>query len=194
MRIVGNKLIARRNRGDTITFRLEYENGDPFVIASGWDNPHFVMTIASSRYSQEQRYIKSWWLSLTTENFIRVEQTDIYLDTTINPEDPDKPSLDPANWAFTRIVRVIYQGINYFWYSNGEDWIPYDAPTIRIVFTVQDASEWIEQNYRWDCSIMAGTLTNEGQGKPPLKDFIVVKSLVEDAEMEVSSDSMGGLK
>lgn len=194
MRIVGNKLIARRNRGDTITFRLEYENGEPFVIASGWDNPHFVMTIASSRYSQEQRYIKSWWVSLTTENFIRLEQTDIYLDTTINPEDPDRPSLDPTEWTFIQIVKVIYNNISYYWYSDGEAWIPYVAPLITITFTVQNTSEWIEQNYRWDCSIMAGTLTEEGQGKPPLKDFIVVKSLVEDAEMEVSSDSMGGLK
>ena len=198
MRIVGNKLIARRNRGDTITFRLEYENGDPFVIASGWDNPHFVMTIASSRYSQEQRYIKSWWVNLDDRR--KFYNTEILL--SIEADEYYKPGLPPSNFVGvnSQVVKTIVNGVSYYWYaglpenSETHEWLEYEPLQISIPFTVQDASEWIEQNYRWDCSIMAGTLTNEGQGKPPLKDFIVVKSLVEDAEMEVSSDSMGGLK
>jgi len=188
MKIIGNKLVARRNRDATLTFRLEYENGDPFVISSEWDNPYFVMTIVSSRYSQEHRYFKSWWISLVDE--IRVKETNVQ---EVEGGVDDVPALDPTvtGEAYLRIVKT---GTSFFWYSDGTQWVPYEAPQIVVTFTLQDTSEWIEQNYRWDCSILTGTLTDAGQGNPPLVDFVVVKSLVEDAEMEVSSDSMGGLR
>ena len=151
------------------------------------------MTIASSRYSQEQRYIKSWWVNLddrrkfyNTEIFLSIEAGEYY-----------KPELLPSKFVGvnSQVVKTIVNGVSYYWYAelteNFEtyEWLEYEPLQISIPFTAQDASEWIEQNYRWDCSIMVGTPTNAGQGKPPLKDFIVVKSLVEDAEMEVSSDS-----
>jgi hypothetical protein len=197
MRIVGNKLIARRNRNATLNFVLEYENGNPFVILSGWDNPYFVMTITSSRYAQEGRYMKSWWVSL--EDQVKVEETTI---EEVLGDELGVPDIDPADPMNANRKRFVKTGPKSFWYSDMvpssegpvADWISFNPTPINIVFTVQDTSEWIEQNYRWDCSIMVGTPTNAGQGKPPLKDFIVVKSLVEDAEMEVSSDSMGGLK
>ena len=197
MRIIGNKLITRRNRGDTVNFALRYENGEPLIMYYLWDNPHFVMTIASSRYTQEQRYIKSWWVNLDDRR--KFYNTEILL--SIDADEYYKPELDPSEFVGvnSQVVKTIVNGVSYYWYAglpeNSEiyEWLEYKPLPISITFTVQNASEWIEQNYRWDCSIVVGTLTEEGQGKPPLKDFIVVKSLVEDAEMEVSSDSMGGL-
>lgn len=193
MRIVGNKLITRRNRNATLNFVLEYENGNPFVILSGWDNPYFVMTIASSRYTQEGRYMKSWWVPL--EDQVKVEETTI---EEVPGDEFGIPDTDPADPMNAKRKRFVKTGPKSFWYSDEVDdvatWIAFNPVPINIPFMLQDTAEWIEQDYRWDCSIMVGTPTNAGQGKPALTDFIVVKSLVEDAEMEVLSDSMGGLR
>ena len=200
MRVVGNKLITRRNRPDMVNFLLEYENGDPFVILSGWDNPYLVMTITSSRYAQEGRYMKSWWVPLKDEDYVKVEETTI---EEVLGDELGEPIQSPADDMNKNRKRFVKTGPKSFWYSDMvsssegpvADWISINpAVYIKIAFTPQDTAEWIEQDYRWDCSIMAGTLTNAGQGEPALRDFIAVKSLVEDAEMEVLSDSMGGLR
>lgn len=194
MRVIGNKLVTRRNREATLNFVLEYENGDPVVISSGWDHPYFVMTIASSRYKQEGRYIKSWWVSL--EDQVKVEETGP-IEEVIGDE-LGEPIIDPADPMNANRKRFVKTGPKQFFYSDMVNdiatWISFNPVPITVTFTLQDTSEWIEQDYRWDCSIMVGTPTNAGQGHPALTDFIVVKSLVEDAEMEVTSDSMGGLR
>lgn len=194
MRVVGTRLVARRNRGGTLTFVLEHVNGKPFVISSEWDNPHFVMTIASSRYDQAKRYVKSWWVNLS--NYPNVKNTEI---TFTVPGDDGKPDVDATDYVtemdYGTGVVTTAEGI--YWYTKkvneAYEWAHYNPPTIVVTFTVQDAEEWLEHTYKWDCSIFVGTLTGKGQGYPPLENIVVVKSLIEDAEMLVGSDSLGGL-
>ena len=192
MRVVGTRLVARRNRGGTLTFVLEHVNGKPFVIPSEWDNPHFVMTIASSRYDQAERYVKSWWVNLSA--YPNVKNTEI---TETLPGDDDKPDVGANAYVTDFGTSVVTTAEGIYWYTKkvGEtyEWVQYNPPTIVVTFTVQDAEQWLEHTYKWDCSIFVGTPTNLEQGYPPLKNIVVVKSLIEDAEMLVGSDSLGGL-
>lgn len=48
----------------------------PYILSRNLDNPHFVITVASTKYEKNNRYVESWWLDCDNELHIpRFEQT-----------------------------------------------------------------------------------------------------------------------
>ena len=40
----------------------------PFIVSSKRENPFFVVTVASTKFEKNLRYVKSWWCSVTNPN------------------------------------------------------------------------------------------------------------------------------
>lgn len=52
----------------------------PFIVSNRLRNPYFVVTVASTKYEKNLRYVKSWWNSLE-ETYTEDHSRDMYLPT-----------------------------------------------------------------------------------------------------------------
>ena len=64
MQLKGNEMTVTRGETFTIDRTIVNRDGSPFVISSEWNNPYILITVSSSSYNQENRYVLNVWLSL----------------------------------------------------------------------------------------------------------------------------------
>lgn len=64
MKTLNNEIIIHRNETFTLDKILENKDGSPYIISNKLSNACFLITISSTRYQQEGRYIKNYWLTL----------------------------------------------------------------------------------------------------------------------------------
>ena len=65
----------------------------PYLISSLLEHPFFVVTVASTRFEKNLRYVKSWWNDITSGETLRFFNTEIvYVGEQyyIDPDDPSK--------------------------------------------------------------------------------------------------------
>lgn len=62
-------------RGETFTIDkvIRNQDGTPFVISNELQNPHFLISVSNTKYSQENRFVRNYWLSL--EDFPKFTMT-----------------------------------------------------------------------------------------------------------------------
>lgn len=68
--------VIEHTQGESFTLDLDvrYPNGDPYIVSSELENPYILFTIASTQYSQKDRYIMRHWLD-ASKDFPRFYQT-----------------------------------------------------------------------------------------------------------------------
>lgn len=65
MKSYNNELIIHRGETFTIDKTIQNKDGSPYIISSELENPFFVITVTSTRYQQEGRYMHVKWLDLS---------------------------------------------------------------------------------------------------------------------------------
>lgn len=65
MRTYNKQLFVHKNETFTLDYSLVNNDGSPYVISSLLNSPYFLLSVASSRYSEtsEGRYLYNHWLS-----------------------------------------------------------------------------------------------------------------------------------
>lgn len=68
--------VIEHTQGESFTLDMDvrYPNGDPYIISSQLENPYILFTIASTQYTQNERYIMRHWLDASVD-FPRFYQT-----------------------------------------------------------------------------------------------------------------------
>lgn len=68
--------VIQHTQGESFTLDMDvrYPNGDPYIISSKLENPYILFTIASTQFTQKERYIMRHWLD-ASKDFPRFYQT-----------------------------------------------------------------------------------------------------------------------
>ena len=84
--------VIKHTQGESFTLDMDvkYPNGDPYIVSSELENPYILFTIASTQYTQNERYIMRHWLD-AAKDFPRFYQTK-----------PDETLMDQADLANER--------------------------------------------------------------------------------------------
>lgn len=186
MEMYGNEIRVQQGEDFNLDIKLSASQIEyiPFIVSSKRANPFFVITIASTKYEKNLRYVKSWWNDILTDN----ETPTFYQTTPYNygeiSEDSSLPSLPPILKGTTSTetpeTRLLYQytieteevdkqlghrPYHYFYFEYDEHGgamrvDDYECH-IRFNFTTNETSEWGSQNYMYQITLVSGELMTD---------------------------------
>lgn len=160
----------------------------PYIISSERANPFFVVTVASTKYEKNLRYVKSWWNSAeelhiprfyqTTPLFYGdVEESDLPSDPSTNPSDPTYGDSKETRYLYyyTKVVidddediepidkSVGHKKYYYFYFEydeDGECTRRVDGYDCRIIFNFssRETQKWGGQDYLYQITLVSGQL------------------------------------
>lgn len=149
MQIKGTDITIHRGETFSIDYTLVNRNGAPYILpkSNGVSNPYFLLTVASTKYAQEGRYLKNYWLKIPED--MRFENT--------NPiRKPDNLPIDtPTNAAVYYSTDENGDTIYERW--NGEEFVPYSCRIIKT-FTSEETLQWTAQSYVYSINYVDGEL------------------------------------
>ena len=128
------------------------EDGSPFIVSNALANPYFVITIAQSKYSQKNRYIKKYWLKIDKNDTFYCTNA-IKLDNLNSAPTVDIPDgVAPEAYAIYYIETDNAKSY-YRWTSTGYE--PYET---RIIcsFSTDDTLYMTEQSYVYSIELVDG--------------------------------------
>ena len=185
MQVRNNEITIVRGESFTMCKRIVNRDGSPYIISSRLKNPYWKITVASSLYSDNRRYSVTKWLDLS--GFPRFEKTRPvkladyglkFSDNTfpfIDLDSDDKSDFagdETSGYANTAIFYEEDQNgvISYkYWeYIDNKEgnfegrWVDYEC-LITTTFPYTLTSEWVEQNYLYNISLIDGILTEPVQ-------------------------------
>ncbi len=180
MKTFKQELLVFRGEDFSIDKVLKNPDGSPFVISKGLVNPYLLISVTDTLYSQKDRYVKNYWLSL--ENYIKFQNTEIFdlSDLKNSPtdgiplyesfNDVKVPITGYYNGNYVRISadpttgiedsHVYYnKGEGYKYFDNGE-WKDYEFRFVKR-FSSDDTRNWTSQNYLYSIQLVAGMKTRD---------------------------------
>ena len=72
MEMYGNEIKVQQGEDFNLDILLSASQTEyiPFIISSQRNNPFFVITVASTKYEKNLRYVKSWWNDISSDSTI----------------------------------------------------------------------------------------------------------------------------
>ena len=64
MKTLNNEITVHREETFTMEKIVQNKDGSPYIISNKLNNPYWLLSISTTRYEQENRYVKNYWLSL----------------------------------------------------------------------------------------------------------------------------------
>lgn len=145
----------------------------PFIVSSQRKNPMFAITVASTKYEKNYRYVATWWQDLsdnkllpkfyqTVPEYIGEISSNSSISRPINSSMSD--GIDPPMYAlyqFTKSEDAIdatlgHKPYYYVYFSEDEPNTPkYDYECrIRMQFRSEITSQWGSQNYQYQITLV----------------------------------------
>lgn len=194
-------------RGEAWTYDVYFQNrdGSPFVVSSELQNAQILVTVASSKYTQDGRYIANFWCDVasafptfySTQTTTIVDATATSISTLKSPADagvilPDWQAYETYSvYAWTDSDDVTH----YLRWSDNK----YHEYSFHFVqqFPTEITNEWIEQSYVFGIKLLGG-LANEDYDpndmtSRPLLTTEGVQVLVAPMQLIVTSNIAGSL-
>lgn len=75
MKNFNNELEITRGETFSLDRTLENKDGTPFIISNKLTNPYFLITVSTTKYQQENRYVYNKWLDLS--DFPKFNETNV---------------------------------------------------------------------------------------------------------------------
>lgn len=168
MRIYADRIQVER--GEDWTYDVYFQNRDrsPYIVSSKLQNAQILVTVASSKYTQNGRYIANFWNEVAQGHptFYSTEPT-VIVDTSATSISNLK---SPKNAGVTLPAGQDYDTFSvYAWTDNdGEThylhWIGtadlgvYEEYSFHFVqqFPTEITNEWIEQSYVFGIKLVGG--------------------------------------
>lgn len=176
----GNEQFVQQGENWNLDKVLSASNREyiPYIVSSERANPFFVVTVASTKFEKNLRYVKSWWNSPNEMNIPTFYQTVPQYYGEI-----DSTSDIPAsgiNIGENKNQRYLYQYVlssddidpdlghkryYYFYYDysnndNGVLVLGYECK-ITFNFSSEDTVEWTGQNYMYQITLVDGELMED---------------------------------
>lgn len=139
----------------------------PFIVSSERQNPMITITVASTKFEKNERYVATWWLDLLQgdEPLPRFYQTVVqpigeYDDETpITRPDGDEPM--ECLYQYTLVSEEIdeelgHKPYHYVYFTVEDPNTPqYDYEfRVRMQFRSEDTSRWGSQNYLYQITLV----------------------------------------
>ena len=212
MRVYADRIQVERGEEWTYDVYFQNRDGSPYIVSNKLTNPYILVTIASSKYTQNGRYIANFWSKVTDTypTFYSTQPTEIVADvaTISDLGSPDDYGVDlPDGSGETYATYSVYKwtdknGETHYlqWYKNvdADKW-EYKEYSFHFViaFPTGITNEWIEQNYVFGVKLVGGT-TNEDynpevDGSRPIVVTDGVQVLVAPMQLIVTSNIAGSL-
>lgn len=190
MEMYGNEIKVHQGEDWNMDFLLSANQVEyiPFIISNKRKNPFFVVTVASTKYEKNNRYVKSWWndiLNPHNENDKPIPtfyQTTPYYIGEYNSTD-ELPNIPTTETYETRLLYQYTLSTDevdnelghkpyYYYYFNyepveQEDGMVQMVPNervdeyechIRFNFSSDDTGEWSGQEYLYQITLVSGEL------------------------------------
>ena len=182
METFGNDIEIQQGEDFNMDVLLSASNVEyiPFIVSSEREHPHFVVTIASTKYEKNMRYVCSWWDDPLEKEQLPTffQTTPFYLgDYSSNPTESDITSKNPDESAENRYLYQYTLRSDSFdpelgrkpWhycyidYSTGTNTIYYDTYEchIRQNFSSNVTRLWGAQNYMYQITLVSGNTNKE---------------------------------
>lgn len=143
----------------------------PFIVSSQRSNPMWAITVASTKYEKNERYVATWWQDLLKEEdsedvpLPRFYQTvPSYLGELSNGHPISRPDNDPPMYALYQYTKAEDEydpalGHKPYYYVYFTEDAPNDPKfdyecRIRMQFKSSDTSEWGGQNYMYQITLV----------------------------------------
>ena len=151
---------AYRGESFTIDKTIRNNDGSPYIISNELQNPYFLLSVSNTKYSQENRFVRNYWLSL--EDFPRFTLT-----TPINSEDVENWSSDATiNDLLINVdgelctmdasfAVINDDGTYLYWDTETSSWKNYECRLVKT-FTSDDTKDWSAQTYLYSIQLVSG--------------------------------------
>ena len=173
----GNEQFVQQGENWNLDKVLSSSNREyiPYIVSSQRKNPFFVVTVASTKYEKNYRYVKSWWNSPDEMKIPTFYQTVPQYIGELNSESdiPQSGILAGENknqrylYQYTLANELINPDIghkpyHYFYYDyssndNGTLVKDYECK-ITFNFMSNDTAQWTGQNYLYQITLVSGQL------------------------------------
>lgn len=189
MTLKGNEMVVHRGETFTIDRLVQNRDGSPFIISSKYKNPYLLLTVTSAKYSQENRYLANWWLSL--KDMPRFPNTIVKDVTNLNHMSQYMDD-SPMEYVYHDLSTGEYKYMKE--YNVGEVAIfePYECRILHH-FTHDITKNWVEQSYSYSIRLVDGEKLDAYSNRP-IDRFDVVQDILVPTKLTVLSDLNGGLK
>ena len=181
-------------RGESFTIHKELRNADnsPYVVGSGLKNPHWLLSISNSLYSQEDRIVLNYWLPVSQTYPINEVIDLLTIKSSSSSNDPVYSSFDEVVNAKVNAVNGYLDGefveiplADVIWQCNGEyknyvtgKFVDYKCE-IAKAFTSSD-TDWLPvQTYFYSIQLVSGV---------NMLDYL--KSLCKEYNMPLVNDEL----
>lgn len=171
MKTLNNQIFVQRGETFSIDRAIENKDGSPYVICSEINNPYFLLTVTSTRYEQEDRYMLRKWIDLSTvprfkqtkivdlrdynktfDDITEVTTYEEYENVLFYVTEGDKLILYQVGDA------VFTDGESYkYWDPNKTEngWTDYKCRFV-VMFSSSITKNWVEQNYCYSINLVGG--------------------------------------
>lgn len=205
MRVYADRIQVERGEEWTYDVYFQNRDGSPYIVSSKLTNPYILVTIASSKYTQNGRYIANFWNSVTEGyyTFYCTQPIELSGNTIPTPEQGLSPEIqaDIQAKGCTFSNYCVYKWVDPNGVAQYKRWTgtAYEDYSFHFVITFPTdiTNEWIEQNYVFGVKLVGGTANAEYDpevdGSRPIVTFDGVQVLVAPMQLIVTSNIAGSL-
>lgn len=189
MTLKGNEMTIQRGETFTIDRLIVNRDGSPFIVSSKYKNPHLLITVASTKYNQQNRYLANWWLNLS--DMVRFPNT-VVKDVTSLSHISQYMDDSPMEYVYHDLSTDEYKYMRQYNVGETAMFEPYECRIIHH-FTHDVTKNWVEQNYLYSIRLIDGEKLDVNSPKP-IDKIDVVQDILIPTKLTVLSDLNGGLK
>ena len=207
MRVYADRIQVERGEEWTYDVYFKNRDGSPYIVSNQLTNPYILVTIASSKYTQNGRYIANFWNKVTEayHTFYCTQPIELDGEEMPTPENglsreiqDDITAKNQTYSTYAVYKWVDPNGVAQYKYWN-EETSEYEDYYFHFVMTFPTdiTNQWIEQNYVFGVKLVAGIANAdynpEVDGSRPIATFDGVQVLVAPMQLIVTSNIAGSL-
>lgn len=217
MKTFNNELVIHRGETFSMDKVVQNKDGSPYIVSNKLQNPYVLVSVSTTRYDQNKRYLLNQWLPLSDKvRFSITEPIDLLsfkteangtvskytsFDDVKRERVSENESCIVSGYIGDQFVYYDYddcvlylqdeRGIRdyKYWNLEQERLLKYEF-RITCPFTQEMTSKWIEQSYVYSITLMSGELP--ANGEPPFVNIDTVQPLLIPTKLSVLSSINGG--
>lgn len=217
MKTFNNELVIHRGETFSMDKVVQNKDGSPYIVSNKLQNPYVLVSVSTTRYDQNKRYLLNQWLPLSDKvRFSITEPIDLLsFKTEANGTVSKYTSFDDVKrelvsenencivsgyigdqfvyYDYDDCVLYLQDGRGVrdykYWNLEQERLLKYEF-RITCPFTQEMTSKWIEQSYVYSITLMSGELP--ANGEPPFVNIDTVQPLLIPTKLSVLSSINGG--
>lgn len=217
MKTFNNELVIHRGETFSMDKVVQNKDGSPYIVSNKLQNPYVLVSVSTTRYDQNKRYLLNQWLPLSDKvRFSITEPIDLLsFKTEANGTVSKYTSFDDVKreWVSENENCIVsgYIGDQFVYYDYDDcvlylqdergvrDYKYWNLEQERLLkyefritcpFTQEMTSKWIEQSYVYSITLMSGELP--ANGEPPFVNIDTVQPLLIPTKLSVLSSINGG--